>query len=162
MRQWVHESADLPPCSVGMWKWTRAGGWGERGDVARSFLWSEAPWSSLGWYQACVGPGAVVLLPKPELKRATDEQVSAPRSSKVLCISRKTRNRWSGSLPWTPPVCPPHAHTCKRTPTLSFPSPPPTAVRGPDGLGPVLPELRVTHRTVTALISIQKGREELC
>ena len=41
--------------------------------MAHNFLWSEAPRSSLGLDQACVGLGEAVLQPKPALKRDADK-----------------------------------------------------------------------------------------
>lgn len=83
--------------------------------MAHNFLWGEAPRSSLGLDQAPVGPGETVLQPKPALKRDADKQMSASESSKVLGISRKIQNRWSGNLPSAPPACPPRTHTYKHT-----------------------------------------------
>lgn len=138
-------------------------GWrlGKKRDVAHNCLWRVAPQSSQSPSQARAGPWAAVLQPESELTREAGRRVSASRASKVLCVSRKLQNRWFGNLPLTPPACPPRARTHTYVHTHPLFPPPPTSVQGPGGRGPVLPELTVTHCTVTALISIQKGREEL-
>lgn len=161
MRPQAPALASLP---TARWElgWTRAGAVGEKGKGTWLTTSNGRRHLGLCWAGTRLVWGPGQLLCSLNLSWEKKKKKNAGRPLGPL-VSRETQTRSPGNLPVSPPACPLRTRAgTHATPSCSSPPHPTAAAGGPGGLGPVLPELGVTHCMVRALISIQKGREGLC